>query len=182
MYYSSDLHINHANIIKYCPNSRGHFNTTEEMNITIIENWNKKIKPDDDVAILGDVFFGDKTYAREVLRQLNGNKILVFGNHDNRIRNNPEFLDEFFLHYDDMFEIETDGLKVVLCHYPYDDLLLKSNKAKDLEFDIFLHGHKHSNSRIYREGKLIMDCGLDGNNLMPYSWDEIKKIYKEDHL
>lgn len=50
----SDLHFSHANIIKYCKRP---FSSVDEMNSTMITNWNNTVKEDDTVFVLGDVFF-----------------------------------------------------------------------------------------------------------------------------
>ena len=59
------------------------FSSVEEMNIEYIKRWNNKIKKGDEVYILGDLSFykGEKT--NEILKQLNGQKFLIEGNHDN---------------------------------------------------------------------------------------------------
>ena len=43
IYLTSDLHFNHANILKYEPESRP-FSSIEEMNEVIIQNWNEVVK------------------------------------------------------------------------------------------------------------------------------------------
>ena len=54
IWFTSDLHLNHMNILKYEPISRP-FDTVEEMNETLIGNWNACVKDDDTVFILGDL-------------------------------------------------------------------------------------------------------------------------------
>lgn len=81
----SDTHFNHFNIIKYCNRP---FETIEQMNNTIIENWNKTIKPDDKVFFLGDFGFGTIEHLKELCSKLNGNKEIILGNHDQSKRPN----------------------------------------------------------------------------------------------
>ena len=72
----SDTHFNHANIIEY---SNRPFSSVDEMNETIVKNWNGFVTNSDWVFHLGDVALG-----RFDVSQLNGFKILVKGNHDSR--------------------------------------------------------------------------------------------------
>lgn len=75
----ADTHFGHANIIKYCNRP---FKDTDEMDATMIRNWNKVVKGNDTVIHLGDVGLGNREYLGNIIKQLNGNKILVMGNHD----------------------------------------------------------------------------------------------------
>ena len=50
-YYTSDLHFGHKNIIKYEDRP---FSSIEEMDEALIDKWNKKVKKNDEVYILGD--------------------------------------------------------------------------------------------------------------------------------
>jgi len=77
----SDTHFCHTNIIKYCNRP---FKDVNEMNETIISNWNSVVKSDDWIVHLGDVSFGRIEASLELLKRLNGNKILISGNHDFR--------------------------------------------------------------------------------------------------
>ena len=79
VFFTSDCHFDHANIIKYCSRP---FETAEEMNRQLILNWNKVVSWDDTVFILGDFCFGQRTRWEKILPQLNGYKYLVLGNHD----------------------------------------------------------------------------------------------------
>lgn len=75
----SDTHFGHSNIIKYCNRP---FKDANEMDETLIENWNKTVKTTDIVYHLGDVYMGHKEPSK-ILKNLNGHKRLILGNHDN---------------------------------------------------------------------------------------------------
>ena len=53
-YYISDLHFSHSNILAY--DNRPYF-TTDEMNTSLIDNWNGRVGNNDNVYILGDMFW-----------------------------------------------------------------------------------------------------------------------------
>ena len=73
IYFTSDTHFGHANIIKYCKRP---FANVDEMNIALVAAWNAKVKPEDTVYHLGDV-----TFKRlDMVPLLNGTKILIRGN------------------------------------------------------------------------------------------------------
>lgn len=76
----SDTHFNHAKIIEYCNRP---FSSVEEMNKTLIENWNSAVSKDDIVWHLGDFAMGTKEQVTQIVEQLNGRIYLVLGNHDN---------------------------------------------------------------------------------------------------
>lgn len=76
----SDLHLDHTNIIRYCNRP---FSSTEEMNNTIIKNWNRVVKKDDVVYFIGDLGFGRNSRPIDYwLKKLNGNIIFIRGNHE----------------------------------------------------------------------------------------------------
>ena len=78
----SDTHFNHTNIIKY---TNRPFLDAESMNHALICNWNNVVAPDDIVFHLGDVgLFRYPDQAKTIIQQLNGKKILIYGNHDRR--------------------------------------------------------------------------------------------------
>lgn len=80
IWVTSDTHFNHANIIKYCNRP---FSSVEEMNETIIANWNKVVSQGDTVYHLGDFALGDKSLIPDFIRRLNGHISFIMGNHDN---------------------------------------------------------------------------------------------------
>ena len=78
-WFISDTHFSHANIIKY---TNRPFATIEEMNSTLIANWNQHIAPEDQVFFLGDFGLGHIDHLHAICSKLNGHKILIRGNHD----------------------------------------------------------------------------------------------------
>lgn len=84
-FFVSDTHFNHANIIKFAERP---FGSWEKMNEVLINNWNKRVSKDDTVYHLGDFGFQNREIAgsawslRNIFNELNGNKILIKGNHD----------------------------------------------------------------------------------------------------
>lgn len=83
-WYTSDTHFSHASTWEKFKRPDGTplrpFSSTEEMDETLIDNWNKVIKPNDTVIHLGDVVINRK--ALHILHRLNGHKRLCRGNHD----------------------------------------------------------------------------------------------------
>lgn len=77
VWYSSDPHFGHVNILKYCGRP---FVDVDEMNAAIVDRWNAVVKPADSVWVLGDVALSTKNLGP--VAQLNGRKTLVAGNHD----------------------------------------------------------------------------------------------------
>lgn len=81
IYFISDTHFNHRNIIKYADRP---FNDITEMNNTLINNWNSIIKEDDIVYHLGDFALTCDEKLKELYSYLNGTIILIRGNHDGK--------------------------------------------------------------------------------------------------
>lgn len=75
----SDTHFNHSNIIRYCNRP---FSSLEEMNDTIVQNWNNTVKDGDIVYHLGDVYFNKHHPWMLEKGVLKGRKRLILGNHD----------------------------------------------------------------------------------------------------
>lgn len=84
-YVISDTHFGHENVIEY---SRRPFSDVEEMNETMVAQWNEKVSDDDTVIHLGDVRHHPGEPANYWFDQLNGQILLVRGNHDSGIGQN----------------------------------------------------------------------------------------------
>ena len=112
IFYIADWHYDHANCIHF---DNRPFKNVEEMNEALIANWNNVVSPGDTVYVLGDMFWCKTTEAIAVLDKLNGQKILVKGNHD-RVHD-AQFRSKF-VKIDEYMEIKDGDRNVVLCHYP----------------------------------------------------------------
>lgn len=111
-FYISDLHFGHENIIKF--DNRPWFNIAD-MNNALIDNWNSVVGNDDIVYVLGDMFWCKSDEAIQILDKLNGQKFLIKGNHDRC--NDGKFIKKF-VKVTEYLEVDDNGRKVVLCHYP----------------------------------------------------------------
>lgn len=112
IFYIADWHYDHSNAIRF---DNRPYNNVYEMNEDLIRRWNSVVRDDDTVYVLGDMFWCGPSQAVTVLDQLKGKKILVKGNHcrckDGKFRSKFEKIVDYL-------EIEDNGRRVVLCHYP----------------------------------------------------------------
>lgn len=111
-FYISDWHYGHKNVLGF---DNRPFTSIEQMNEELIRRWNSVVSDGDLVYILGDMFWCTPKNATPIMEQLNGQKILVKGNHD---RWHDSKFDKLFVKIDEYMEVEDEGRKVVLCHYP----------------------------------------------------------------
>jgi len=144
-YLTSDLHISHANIIKY---DQRPFKDIEEHDNILISNWNSVVNPDDTIYVIGDFMMGHNFKERLPLmcKRLMGKIVLIRGNHDRK----PQlYLDAGFEEVHDKLEkrLETGEL-VLMQHHPPTVWLPEYDKL-----DYLLHGHVHL--RWKNRGKAI---------------------------
>lgn len=78
-WFTSDLHFGHKNIVKY---ENRPFNDVDEMNRALVDRWNRTVGPGDTVWIIGDFAMGKIVDNLPIAKDLNGEKLLVPGNHD----------------------------------------------------------------------------------------------------
>lgn len=74
-YYIADCHFFHASLNTKM-DKRG-FESVEEMNEYMIQQWNKKVRKNDEVVILGDLSWGKDDETNELLNRLNGRLFLI---------------------------------------------------------------------------------------------------------
>lgn len=167
LYFTSDLHFYHDNIIKH---TNRPFINAEEMNNTLIERWNSKISFNDDVYILGDFTMKGPELATEVLLKLKGKKYLIRGNHD-RFVNHYDFDLSQFIWVKDYAEIVYNNTQFILFHYP---ILEWKGYFKG---SIQLHGHQHNhedyNFKNLQNKIRRFDVGVDANYMSPVSAEDI---------
>lgn len=111
-FYIADMHYGHANVLGF---DNRPFKSIEEMNDALVARWNYVVAPGDVVYVLGDMFWCKSSDAIPVIQKLHGQKILIKGNHD-RCKD-PNFAKEF-AKITEYMEVDDNGRKVVLCHYP----------------------------------------------------------------
>lgn len=78
IYFISDTHFGHANIVKMCERP---YPDVEAMNEALIAAWNERVHGDDTIYIIGDMFFRCSD-PESILKRLKGKKWLIVGNHD----------------------------------------------------------------------------------------------------
>lgn len=132
--YISDLHFGHENIINF---DKRPFKDTKEMEEALITNWNSIVKKGDTTYILGDFCWGKENEWKRIIKLLNGNKVLILGNHD--LKNMSVELKRMFQDIKDYKEITDNGKHVIMCHYPM--LLYKGSYNPDC---YMLCGHVHT--------------------------------------
>ena len=150
---TSDLHFGHANIKKFCPETRGRFRDVEHMRETMIEEWNQLVGQDDTVYILGDVAFLPAAEAVAIMHRLHGRKILIEGNHDRKLLNDPAFR-ACFDQVHNYLRLTHNGQLVILFHYPIAEFDQMHRGA------VHLHGHLHGNTSGLEHYR-VRDMGYD---------------------
>ena len=80
----SDTHFGHAGVCRFTRNDGvtklRPWDDPAEMDEAMVERWNERVRPNDKVYHLGDVVMSRKSLA--IMRRLNGDKVLIRGNHD----------------------------------------------------------------------------------------------------
>ena len=156
LFFTSDTHYGHENIMKlYCPNTRGHYANTDEMDADMIAKWNQKATSDSIVFHLGDFSMYDKHQRNhDILNQLVGLKIMILGNHDKMISRSREQYKKHFAFIGDYLEIKVgdDQQRVVMHHFPYGSWHGMHRGSWNL------HGHSHGTYPPF--GKQL-DVGCD---------------------
>ena len=195
-WFTADTHFSHRNIIKYCGRTvfmteddkkiyddlaidkADRFKLSDESlknhDLGLIRRWNERVKKEDVVYHLGDLSFksandrgnGENVKPDYWLSQLNGNIILIQGNHDERngVKTKIQNL-----------VIKIGGKRINLVHSP---------THADYNCEINLVGHVHNSwlCKRYRQDFKFTDCinvGVDVWNFKPVNWDEIMKKYRQ---
>jgi calcineurin-like phosphoesterase family protein len=162
IYFTSDQHYGHRNIIKYCNRP---FSSVSEMDEALVSNYSARVKPGDAVYFLGDTLFGDDDYGDSILSRLKGNKYLIFGNHDKLLRKSP-LTKKYFVWARDYSEIKVHDQHIVLAHYS----MRVWNRSHHGAWQ--LYGHSHGT--LFDDPNLLsMDVGVDPNRFTPISFDEV---------
>ena len=189
--YIADWHYNHANCVHF---DNRPFKSIEQMNLALVENWNKVVNDDDKVYVLGDMFWNHPVQSIEVLKTLHGEKFLIKGNHDN-IKSDK--FREQFIGIKEYLEIVDGSRNVVLCHYPipyfrnhyYGWYHLYAHVHQSFEYNMVKH-QRFLMEELYTKPCEMYNVGamMPWMNYTPRTLDEILigaqpywKKYKSEH-
>ena len=159
-FFTADTHFRDPEILMGIPRP---FKSVDHMDSVMIKRFNERVGPDDTTFILGDFFHkvSGGTKPEEILAQLNGQKILIRGNHDknNGVRTIIKHM-----------TIEYFGQRILLIHDPKDayDLMVKDT------FDFVFHGHVHMNWQFQAR---MVNVGVDVWNYFPVSIKTALNVY-----
>ncbi len=171
VWFTSDLHFWHKNICKYCNRP---YETIEEMNQGIINNWNSVVKEDDTVFVLGDLGFCGIEKLRPLISQLKGKIVLIQGNHDSDYVISTLYHEKIINTFDRLLSItiigdeECPDQKLTLCHFPMIDWCDKEKGSW------MIHGHQHQLPETPSCSAVHYDVGVDKNNWMPINFEQLK--------
>ena len=187
IWFTSDLHLGHKNILKHQVNRIAQMHLKDENDIEghdkyIINMWNEKVQPNDEVYVLGDMTMGSQQTALHYIDKLKskGCKIhLLVGNHDKSIRNMVNKFDSINLIKREIFKKNdfpflSNDFEVIMSHYPF-----KSWEGK-CRGSMQIYGHVHDNALWIDESEdLTFNVGLDNPicNCQLISLEELYGIY-----
>ncbi|HDZ75140.1 MAG TPA: metallophosphoesterase [Aurantimonas coralicida] len=155
-FFTADTHFGHARIIEMCGRP---FRSIEEHDAALVAAWNRRVTAKDRVWFLGDFGKGSTEHLLKIFRKLNGSTHLVRGNHDA-----PGIAAWPWASVHDIANINVDGQRLVLCHYPIASWAGAHGGA------VHLHGHAHGRLRV---PGLACDVGVDVWDYRPVTLAEI---------
>jgi len=167
IYFTSDHHFFHSNIIDYCGRP---FKNVENMNKTMAIRWNQVVKPNDVVYHLGDFALAKKDDDISFFYDLNGDIILIKGNHDRHIKR-----------FKDRFVFVTNQQQII---YKNHNFFMSHRCVTTTYWDsgtIYLHGHRHVgdkwNKNVHGDTNKINVC-VDLWDFYPINIDTILRMVK----
>jgi calcineurin-like phosphoesterase family protein len=160
VFLTSDTHFGHAGVCKFThPDDETvklrPWDDPDEMDEEMIRRWNDTVRPNDKVYHLGDVVINRK--ALKTLSRLNGDKVLIRGNHD-------IFRDDEYREYFRELRAYHVMNGLILSHIPVHEASLG-------RFGCNIHGHLHA-SRVRKARGVDARTGeiLYGTEIDPRYW------------
>ena len=168
IYFTSDLHLGHKNILKLCNRP---FASIEEMDSCLIENWNSRVTNNDTVYILGDLIFRSSVPPEEYLKKLKGKKHFIRGNHD-RDWIKKVNIDDYFVSNENLAYITDGKHRITVCHYA----MMSWPHMSSNGYMIFGHIHQNTDAiywPLIEMSELMLNAGVDINGYKPVTFDEL---------
>jgi calcineurin-like phosphoesterase family protein len=163
IFLTADTHFSHAKVCTFkAPDGSPlrPWDDVEEMDEALVENWNRTVGPKDKVYHLGDVAIQRK--GLKILDRLNGDKVLIKGNHD------IFKLSDYYPRFRDIRAYWVLD-KYAFSHVPVHPDALMS-------FSGNVHGHLHG-GRVLTEGQIdsryVCVC-VEQTNFAPIAWEDVK--------
>ena len=165
----SDTHFGHAGVCRFLRDDGSKlrpWDNPDEMDEAMVKAWNETVKPTDKVYHLGDVVINRR--ALKTLARLNGDKVLIRGNHD-------IFRDSEYREYFRELRAYHVMNGMILSHIPIHEQSLG-------RFGVNIHGHLHSN-RVMTNG--VVDVRyhcvcVEQTDFRPILFDDVAKRIKEE--
>ena len=169
VFFTSDTHFGHVNICNFT-NYDGSpvrpWDSVEEMDEEMVKRWNDTVGPKDKVYHLGDVVINRKSL--QILDRLNGDKVLIKGNHD------IFPLKDYVKYFRDIRAYHVMN-GCILSHIPV-------HKGSIARFGTNIHGHTHGNRVLDAEGNIDTDyfcvC-VEQTDYTPIAFEDVLKKIKE---
>ena len=178
VWFTSDTHFGHANIIQFCDRP---FSSVSDMDESLVKNWNQVVRPDDTVYHLGDFTLGRQEQAAAYFAHLNGRISVVPGGHDKQWAPKGVFLSKsghpvVILPPLHTLKLSSAGRDkphlIVLCHY--------AMRVWDRSHygSWHLYGHSHGNLTPLPNS---LDVGVDNWDYAPLSLGRVvNEISEQD--
>ena len=154
-YYIADPHFFHG-ALNTKMDRRG-FESVEAMNEYMLRQWNRKVRKNDEVVILGDLSWGKEEETNELLERLNGRLYLIQGNHD-RFLKNKDYNAGRFVWIKPYEELQDNKRKVILCHYPimcYNGQYRVDENGNPKVYMLYGHVHDTQDQRLLERFQAI---------------------------
>ncbi len=145
------------------------FPDVETMNESMIAAWNERVRGNDTVYVVGDMFFRCPD-PESILKRLKGKKRLIVGNHDSTWMSKVD-MGRYFLSVDSFLETSDGAHALTLCHYP---MVTWKHTIRSY----MIHGHIHADTGadfwpLLRCRENVLNAGVDVNGYRPVTFDEL---------
>ena len=159
LWFTSDTHFGQSSVL----DNRPDFGSVEEMDETIIDNWNTVVGVEDVVMHLGDFTYLNNTNPRKYTDRLNGKIFLCIGNHDGEALRDVDLFEGTFFYN----EITLGDTSIVVCHYPF------AEWSGYWKGGWHLHGHLHGRCDVVTPVKKRVDVSTNIHNFTPITFEEV---------
>lgn len=191
VWFTSDHHFGHRNIIRLCGRP---FRDIHHMHETMVENWNNVVSQRDLVIVVGDFSLSTKDMEAWTHR-LNGRKCLVAGNHDvvhschrHAAEKQQNTLDKYRIAgweiITEEMMLETQYGDFYIRHLPYlfaGDVDIRYRELRTVEPHHLICGHVHTawTTKRHPNGYVMINVGVDVTNFKPISIDDIAALLRK---